>query len=51
MEVKEYRNFFYVGLSKLDVKGDVRNRYNLPLELLENLSKGVGALLKHVEAK
>ncbi|GBO31390.1 hypothetical protein AVEN_7993-1 [Araneus ventricosus] len=39
MELKEFRNTYYIGLEKYGEGQQVRNRFNIPLDQLEVLKK------------
>ncbi|GBN38527.1 hypothetical protein AVEN_151777-1, partial [Araneus ventricosus] len=48
VEIKEFRKAYYIAFSKT-VDGDVRNRFNLPLDQLPILSKAVEALTEYIK--
>ncbi|GBN02329.1 hypothetical protein AVEN_260393-1 [Araneus ventricosus] len=48
VEIKEFRKAYYIAFSKT-VDGDVRNRFNLPLDQLPILAKAVEALTEYIK--
>lgn len=48
INVKEFRRSHYINLTR-ETGGEIRNRFNIPLNLLDNFKKGVEHIAKHIE--
>lgn len=52
MELKEFHGSYYVGFSKISPGSfETRNRFNIPVSLLNNLKVATQAMIKHVGKK
>ncbi|GIY06967.1 hypothetical protein CEXT_425991 [Caerostris extrusa] len=50
MELKEFRNAYYIGLVKFGDVQEVRNRFNIPIDQIGVLKKAVEAMSNYVDA-
>ncbi|XP_035214282.1 uncharacterized protein LOC118195830 [Stegodyphus dumicola] len=49
MELKEFRGSHYIGLSRQTSNNDIKNRFNIPFEMLDTLKQACEHMINHIK--